>query len=189
MKNLMRGRTTFRNWLCLALLLSAMLSNPALAQDPKSWTTVGSAGTVNDEDTAEVELAGGGIARLDNAAPANTSAIIRYNVVAVDGLFTVGFPKMRVRYQDNGANAQVIVRLMEYDFTNNTAPNLVMEFDSNDHASSPSLQTRSLTSCGFGFNFTNKAYYIEAQLIRTAATGFPMLAVIQLSNAPANCVP
>ena len=182
--------TMLRKGLCLALLLGTMLSNPAFAQSPKSWTTVGSAGTVNDEDTALVELGGGGIARLENSAPAGTTAHIRYNVVAVDGLFGLGSPKrMRVRYQDNGSDAQVTVQLFEYDFANGGAPNLLMDFDSNNFASAPQLQTRSLNACGVEFDFTNKVYYLEVTLSRSAATGYPMLAAIQLSALPGSCAP
>jgi hypothetical protein len=96
---------------------------------------------------------------------------------------------MRVRYQDNGANAQVTVRLYEYDFANGGSPNLLMEFDSNDFASAPQLQTRSLPAACFNFDFTNKVYYLETTLSRSAATGYPMLAAIQLSALPGSCVP
>ncbi|MEW6733793.1 MAG: hypothetical protein AB1489_20865 [Acidobacteriota bacterium] len=189
MKKMTINQILFRQGLCLILTLLVAFSNSSLAQSNKSWTTVGSAGTVNDDDVSNVSLLGGGIAALSNTAPASTTAIIRYNVVAVDGLLVTGFPKMTVRYQDNGANAQVRVCLWEYDFT---TPQLtqVLCFDSNDFGSSGSLQTQSTEPCddaGFSFDFTHKAYYLEAQLIRTAATGFPKLATVHLSSVDVNC--
>ncbi len=176
--------------LCVAMMLSTLASQPALAQTNKSWTTVASAGTVNDQDTSKVELSGGGLASFNAAAAASDTAYIRYNVTAVDGLLATGLPVMRVRFQDNGATAQVVVSLMELDLTTGL-PKKILEMDSNDFAAAPYLQTQKTPDCAAypnGFNFTNKAYYIEAKLVRTAAGGFPRLAAIQLYTVSTTCM-
>jgi hypothetical protein len=176
--------------LCLAMLLT-LASQSAFAQNNKSWTTVASAGTVNDQDLSKVELSGGGLASFNAAAAASDTAYLRYNITAVDGLFVGGSPQMRVRFQDNGGNAQVVVYLMELNLSTGL-PKKILELDSNDFAAAPSLQTQKTGVCdafGSSFNFTDKAYYIEAKLVRTGAGGFPRLAAIQVYNTPANCVP
>lgn len=177
--------------LCLAVIASTLVSQPTLAQGSKSWTTVASAGTINDQDLGKIELSGGGLASFNAAAAANDTAYIRFNVTAVDGLLTAGSPRMRVRFQDNGANAQVVVTLMELNLTTGI-PKKILELDSNDFAAAPFLQVQKTGICdafGSTFNFTDKAYYIEVKLVRTAAGGFPRLAAIQLYSDPdANCV-
>ncbi|MDX2030158.1 MAG: hypothetical protein SF339_05790 [Blastocatellia bacterium] len=177
--------------LCVALAFSTLLTPSAQAQNSKAWTSVASAGTVNDQDQPYVELSGGGLASLNNAAPDSHTAFIRFNVTAVDGLFVAGYPQLRVRFQDNGANAQVVVSLMEYDFKTATLKK-ILELDSNDFASAPGLQTQKTDACAAfaltSFNFTDKAYYIDAKLIRTGAGGVPRLAVVQVYNNPASCV-
>ena len=184
--------TCLRLGFALAIILSTLISQPALAQNNKSWTTVASAGTVNDQDIPKVELSGGGLASLNATAAANDTALIRYNVVAVDGLFVGSYPQMRVRFQDNGGNAQVVVSLMEFDL-NTGVIKKILELDSNNFAAAPLLQTQKTGACDAfalsSFNFTNKAYYLDTKLIRTNAGGFPRLAAIQLYNNPASCVP
>ena len=190
-------KTSITNNICvrLALGLAVILSTfigQALAQGNKSWTTVASAGTVNDQDAGKIELSGGGLASFNGAAAANDTAYIRFNVTAVDGLLVAGSPRMRVRFQDNGSNAQVVVSLMELNLVTGI-PTKILELDSNNFAAAPSLQTQKTGACdAFGrtFNFTDKAYYIEAKLVRTTAGGFPRLAAIQLYSDPtSNCVP
>lgn len=186
--------TSIMNNICirLALGLAVILSTfigQALAQSNKSWTTVASAGTVNDQDIPKIELSGGGLVSFNAAAAANDTAYLRYNVTAVDGLFTLGHPQMRVRFQDNGGNAQVVVSLMALDLATGL-PQKILELDSNDFAAAPSFQVQKTGNCDAynkPFDFTNKAYYIEAKLVRTGAGGFPRLAAIQLFTVAATC--
>lgn len=189
--NRMMRWTMFSKGMCLGLALLAVLAVPAMAQGKKSWTTAGSAGTVDNNSLNIVSLGGGGVASLSAAAPPATTGNIRYNVVAVDGLFAVGFPKMTVRYQDNGPNAQVRLLLMRYPIAGGV-PQVMIEFDSNDYAAAPLLQTQSTNPCDAAittFDFSRYIYWIEAVLERTDDTGFPLLVAIQLSSVGANCVP
>lgn len=189
--------TSIMNSICarlalgLAVIVSTVLGQPALAQSKSAWTTVGSAGIVNESHFDLVDLSGGGIAQFQAGAPANTSALIRYNVTATSGLFgLLGTPiRMNVRFMDNNASANVIVRLKEYNFDAGLPATTIIEFNSNEQASSASLQNGyKMAACGFAFDFANKAYYLEVELNRTAASGNPKLATVQLSAMPGTCV-
>ena len=202
----------FSWFLTLILALSAALSTSpaALADDfvhNKAWTTVGSAGTVDEADAGKLVFQGGAVAFPEILPPLptaktaqvesnsllplptqTTSATIRYNVTAVDGLFEPGAELgMTVRYRDDGGWAHVIVRLYEQDIYTG-ATKLMLTFDSNAFIPSPYYQTQ-----GVGvalpypqFDFSSKAYFIEATLIKTSSTvsingGNPGLAIIKLN--------
>lgn len=177
---------TVRLGLFLMLTFLTVLARPALAQEVESWTTVGSAGTVNDDDVNVVNMVNN-IAQLTFDAP-NTTATIHYNVVATDGIFVVGVPRMRVLFTDNGANARVKVMLKAVNLQTGVTTT-VLELDSNDYGSSSNFQSQTTAPCAAaaGFNFSSHAYYIEAQLTRSGALGYPKLAAVQLYNQPSNC--
>ncbi|HKQ79738.1 MAG TPA: hypothetical protein VJ810_38950 [Blastocatellia bacterium] len=205
----------FSWFLALALALSAALSNSpaALADDfvyNKAWTTVGSAGTVDDADAGKLVFQGSSIAFPDILQPQpfptaqtahaasnaliplptqTTTATIRYNVTAVDGLFTPGAELgMTVRYRDDGGWAQVLARLYEQDIYTG-ATNLLLTFDSNAFITSPNYQTQSVgVAVPYPyFDFNQKAYFIEATLTKTSSSisingGRPGLAIIKLNT-------
>jgi hypothetical protein len=156
---------------------------PNLGAAPReAWTTVGSAGTVDEEDAGRVAFREG-VAELRADAPAQTQAEIRYNVVAVDGLFGGSARRLVVRYLDNGAEAQVIVRLKSYDiFTGATVT--LLTFDSNAFAPAAGFQAHGLMVCapGWEFNFSTKAYFVEVQLIKTGVQGNAAIGIVQLSS-------
>ena len=94
---------------------------------------------------------------------------------------------MTVRYRDDGGWAQVLVRLYEQDIYTGLTK-LMLTFDSNAFIPSPYYQTK-----GVGvplpypqFDFSQKAYFIEATLTRTSSSisinaGNPGLAIIKLN--------
>lgn len=206
-----RSRSKAISWfLVLSISLSAALSTSTTVMaddfvDRKAWTTVGSAGTVDEADAGKVVFQGSVVAFPEILPPlpkaqaalnpqgvlptVTTTATIRYNVTAVDGLFGSG-PNigMTVRYRDDGNWARVLVRLYEQDiFTGATS--LLLTFDSNSFQPSPNYQTY-----GAGepypngpFNFDQKAYFIEATLSKTSSAisifgGNPGLAIIKLNR-------
>lgn len=197
MKNSMMQYTRCGSWLCGALLLLTITFSPARAADDgsKIWTSVASAGTVDESDASEIAFAGP-FATFANAAPPVSRAIIRYNVVAVDGLFAQGgpvsWPALIVNYRDDGADARVVVYLREYEFganPMNPALNTRIVFDSDLYASSNDYQTRSIGNCGqfnaFEFvpnNQNVRAYFLEVHLIRNSASGEPGLGALALSR-------
>jgi hypothetical protein len=194
------------------MALSTVLSTSpvALADDfvhNKAWTTVGSAGTVDDADTGKLVFDGSAVSFPEILPPLPTAqtsqaesnaliilptettrATIRYNVTAVDGLFapSCGGLGMTVRFRDDGGWAQVLVRVFEQDiFTG--ATNLLVTFDSNAFLPSPNYQAQSVSGMNrsFSFDFSQKAYFIEATLTKTSISstingGKPGLAIIKL---------
>jgi hypothetical protein len=170
------------------------LLGSAPAQTPdnnKIWTTVGSTGTVDETDVNKVFFEGGKVqmgrvpsggsttvkkTKQQSAAflPQTQSAVIRYNVTPVAGLFipvnspckpganTV--PQLTVRYLATGG-ARVIVKLMEVDSATG-AEDALLTFDSTGKGDSNNYRVESVNECGpnWRFDFKNKAYYIEATL-------------------------
>ena len=170
--------------LSLTMMILAALTATAVAQS-KPWTTVGSTGIPDESDQV---IYTGNIVYLDG-----DSAVVRYNVVAVDGLFGAGpvatFPRMTVTFRDNGDNNHVVVRLRRAQI-NGTTVTTLLTLDSNDYASSGSFQTRTRTACGaaaFAYDFDNYAYFIEVTMSRTGLPVTPGVAEIKLDRT-ANCL-
>lgn len=201
----------FSRLLSLTLLLSALLI-PAAADDfpqLKCWTTVGSAGTVDEADRDKLVFQGANVSFPEILPPlpsvelpersqplANavalpqetTTATIRYNVVATDGLFQYGgCVGMLLRYRDDGDRARVFARLIELDL-NTGATVTRLTFDSNAFPASANFQTHSVGG-NFSFDFGQKAYYVEVTLTKVSSpivifgAGRPNLAAIQLCRS------
>jgi hypothetical protein len=167
--------TLIKNVCLLVLLLTV-----SVAAQSKPWTTAASTGTVDETDAAKVKFINGE-AYLDPALPAGTTATIRYNVVAVDNLLKLGTPQMTARFQDNGAGAQVIVRLKRYNFDPGAAPSLMIELDSNDFGALGAYQTQTVNGCGAPlFDFVHNAYFVEVELRKLAGDGVPRIGVVKL---------
>lgn len=154
----------------------------------KIWTTVGSDGTVDEASAGRVffdhsivqmgrPLAGpttsGNHALL---APQTQSAVIRYNVTPVNGLFTLtphtctgsSCPgrKLTLRYLAVGNGARVVANLIEVDLaTGVETPRLTFSSSSFPAANRYQVQSAPLV-CEplLLFDFKRKAYYIEATL-------------------------
>lgn len=198
--------------LSFALFLTTTLAASSTARADvdswfKAWTTVGSAGTIDEASTSKLVMQGAtisfpeilpperGIISADSTAfaiqiPQETvTGVVRYNVVATDGLFENGaFLGMKSRFRDDGNNAQVVLRLFEINITTG-ATSLVLTLDSNDFPASANYQTQSVsTFVGNRINFLENAYFIEATLIQKRSPltpiggGRPGLAVIQLQK-------
>jgi hypothetical protein len=107
-----------------------------------------------------------------------TSAVIRYNVVAVDGLFAprVAAPsarghQLKLRYLATGAGARVTARLIEVDFASG-AETTLLTFDSAAFPGAAGYHDNLVADCGppRPFDFVRKAYYIEVTLTRGSVT-------------------
>ena len=142
MKNLRMKLTTGLKSLFVLALVVAGLAATSQAQTVlgQPWTTIGAAGTVDD---GEVSFTG------PLAYLASEGAVLRYNVVSVDGLFaTSGAMPTRTiltaRFRDNGDNNHVIVRLKSQRLTGANAGDIttLMTIDSNDYPGSSSFQSR-----------------------------------------------
>jgi hypothetical protein len=188
------------------LLLTATLANTSVARADtdywlKAWTTVGSAGTVDEADTDKIVLQGSTIgfpellpptrqqSAFEVGLPLETvTAVVRYNVVATDGLFEGGnYLGMRSRFRDDGNNAQVILRLIEVNIETGASA-VVLTLDSNAFTANANYQTQGVSAfIGSRINFHDNAYFIEATLIQKRSSvalfgGRPGISVIQLNR-------
>jgi hypothetical protein len=176
--------------LSLVFYLLILTLASAHAQTPEKdriWTTIGSAGTVDVADVGKVffdksKVQMGRVAVIQGAVNKRRaivgqlqSAVIRYDVTAVDGLFrpivpSFG-PQLTLRYLDTGPNARVVAKVVEVDLANG-AETVFLTFDSNGSPAGTNYQT-DLTQprcAGWRFDFQHKAYYIEATLTTSVLT-------------------
>lgn len=194
-------------WIALAAgLVFCSLNGWAQTPDQnRLWTTVGSDGTVDEASVGKVFFDRGVVqkgrplvvASSAAAAPASAavlqqteSAVIRYNVTAVDGLFTSGGLQMTVRFLDEGPGARVVAKFIEVDLATG-AESTRLTFDSNAPGV-PVLKVYHVhrvadcSATGGRFDFVRKAYYIEATLTTSSilsgsAAG---IQIIQLGKDP-----
>lgn len=184
----------------------------------KHWTTVGSAGTVDEADVSKIEfnknivqLKGSGAIVVKGVAKAeavNTesrtpeatteaivsipseTAVIRYNVTPVDGLYTAspygtGYNALGMTVRYLAVQGRVVVRLVEVDvFTGVEVER--MKFDSSTQQAATGYVTRGVgyPLPNWKFDFTQKAYYVEATLSRSAIVvgGSAGLAVVKINS-------
>lgn len=171
-----------------AVLALAVSVWSGLAQGTsKSWTSPGSAGTVDETDTAKINFTNS-IAQLSPTAVAPVGAVIRYPVVPVDGLLerasSVFNYTLSVRYTDTDTSAagKVLVSLRQYSLATGRTTTL-LTFNS-DYTGRQ--QTWTGSSCAaFQFDFLNNAYWLEATLTKSAAGAD--VAVRGLNLHPAGC--
>ena len=180
MKTKMTNLTFGSRFLCGLLLALATMLGTASAQDiNKLWTSVGSTGTVDDADTDKLRFTGPLV--VTNAGAPGTKAIVRYNVVAVDGLFAnltpTSWPALIVRYNTLNGRGHVVARLKEYIMSGpqQGQTNTLIIVDSDEFPQDVDFQTRSLGNCGnFGhFQFASgqiaRSYFVEVEI--TSHTG------------------
>lgn len=183
--------------LSLFLALGIALGAPSAAwAQSKPWTTVGSAGTV-DEGSANIVTLDGpnalltGFRRFGRRGSFGT---IRYNIVAVDGVFEPrGAVGMRVRYRatvdplaENLADSRVLVQLIEVNLSTGISTTRLV-LDSNNFPPSNDFQIQGVNTCvdpNF-FDFSSNAYYIDVTLRkRNRFAGIPALQTIEVSGDP-----
>lgn len=195
MKTLTMKLTTLSNALCLALALLTLTGAAAAQDNLKIWTAAASTGTP-DEASQNLVSFTESVATISAGGPA--TVLLRYNVTAVDGLFSgllnaTNWPTMIVRYRDNHSSAaQVIVELKEHIIAGPDAgqTNTLITFNSDEFPQLPGYQTQSLGNCGNfgGFQFLRpnaaRVYFVEARLIRNSNVnqGSPGLAGIAITR-------
>ncbi len=193
---------TFSNrstaWLFLLAGFCALGSAEAQTPDSnKLWTTVGSAGTLDEADTgkvffdrAKVQM---GQPRPSSstgpaAAPKTTTAtatgtavgivqtrtaVIRYNVTPVDGMFPPPValpPTIGTQFRVRFLDTGTGARVVARLVEANLASGSEvtrLTFDSNNFLAADTYQVRQVGECNRRFDFVGKAYYIEATLSLT----------------------
>lgn len=169
--------TTIRLATAIAIVTAATAASAA------PWTSVGSAGVVDDADTGLVDFASGE-ARMRADAATGSVLNLRYNIVALEGFTGLNQVAWLARFRDNGAGSRLRLFLRQYHPNGTTST--IDTFDSNSYASAVGYQTR--TRCtAVDWDFAGGPYYIEAELTRSADGGMPALGLMSLTNA--NCTP
>jgi hypothetical protein len=196
---------SFRH-VALAVCFVLSVVSGAQAQTPdndRAWTTIGSAGSVDEADVSKVffensKVQMGQIPVIQVGAKKRRiigqqtqSAVIRYNVTAVDGLFTpmpgcrtelCPGPQLSFRYIADGPSARVVVKLIEVDLaTGVEAVRLTID----SAVSSPGKGYRTdfgAPACDarWRFDFKKKAFYIEARLTTNSLAAVGSVAGIQM---------
>lgn len=179
---------------CGVLLLTIALAAPmeAAPTNQKPWTMIGSDGTVH-LGTFSFQ---GASAFLDNSSD---GGIIRYNVVAVDGLRDTDGPgagpahiRLTARFRDADAASRVTVNLRRTRISDGFTANVPgVSLDSNNYPASNSFQTRN-TVCASTqvFDFLDYVYYVEVVLTRGAGAGniAPAISAIQIGWDDSPCL-
>jgi hypothetical protein len=157
---------TITGAMAMALLLNA---GAAMAADGV-FTTIGSAGTVDEANVSAVVL-GAVSAAIPSSKPVNTSATIRYNVLAAEGIDALwDGPMMEVRYKDAGTGERVRASLKGYNIrTGVTSTILTFDSDTQPQSTSSRLGVVFPTGCfsSFRFNFIDNVYFVEATLTKS----------------------
>jgi hypothetical protein len=171
----------------LVLTLTSIPAVQGAATSTKPWTTIGSAGA----EHLGTFTYQNGIAFLSSP-----SGIIRYNVVAVDGLMETGpvlaHIRMAARFRDPDAASRVTVNLRRTRLSDGFTANVPGVFlDSNNYPAG-NFQTRN-TVCAstLAFDFVNYVYYVEVILTRAAGAIAPAIEAIQIGwdNGPCLVAP
>jgi hypothetical protein len=174
-RNPMNTRATLIRCALGALLFGSVANALAEVDEHKPWTAVASTGTVDEADAGIVSLSSG---------TATVTAVgtldIRYNVVAVDGVFSPGDGiQMAVRFLDNGVSARVKLTLYQYNIASGVGTP-ILTFDSDGFPAAGGYQDQTIALCGPPWlDFVNNAYYVQASVSKTAAGGSAGLAIIQ----------
>jgi len=193
--------------IALCFVFSILSAQAQIPDVDKNWTTVGSAGTLDEKsvgkvffDQSKVQMGSvvGGTTTTTTGNPGlistqTDSAVIRYNVTAVDSFFvprvcrTNRFlssldVRLTLRYLASGPGARVVANLIEVDLATGTeTPRLTFDSARPGLSLSDNYQVQSISVCGrpWNFDFQNKAYYIEARLtvnsIVISAAGIQMI--------------
>lgn len=178
----MQRRSIYLKGLTLFLAIAMIVAVPLAARaENRAWTTVGSAGTVDEANLLNFTTTGAKV-EIKSTAKLPATLVVRYNIVALEDLFD-DVIKLDVRYLDNGKEAQVVVALKQYNLATG-AMSTLLKLDSDTFPASGSYQLQSVEVWNNKFDFEENAYFIEAQLKKTGAKGTPGLAAIKLDTGP-----
>jgi len=149
---------------------------PRLAGDPTAgsshyWNSVGSAGTI-DEDDLDIAKLGGPTITILNSASVPATLNVRYDVTVSETFIGTNVEDILGGfYVDNGPDAQVTLKLKSLNMTTGAITTL-MEFDSDDFPQSSTGQVQYvLPGSGVTYNFNTTVYWVEAAIIRTSSAG------------------
>jgi hypothetical protein len=158
------SRTRMLIQLVTFVFIAAWMGASPVAAQEAAWTTVGSAGTVDEEDLLLVQL-GTPVPGAVSMRPVLRGALnVRYNVVAVNGLLGEATLVLTARYLDRGDGQRVFLELKEYNLNTGLTTTL-LTLDSDAFPASDQFQTQSVGCEGVPFtnlDFSQNAYFVDA---------------------------
>jgi hypothetical protein len=179
--------STFSSALLLALTFIVPLHSAVTSTQP--WTMIGSDGS---------EHSGTYTHSAAIAFLSSPSGVIRYNVVAVDGLLDTDGPLiwpgrafLRARFRDPSTASRVTVNLRRTRISDGFTANVPGLFlDSNTFPVSGGFQTRQVHPCAGvpPFDFVNYVYYVEVILTRASGDISPAIEAIQIGYDDSLCI-
>ena len=181
----------FFGWAIVLTLAGAVSVQADTFERNKAWTSVGSAGILTRPDLDKVRFDG---PSLTFAAGQTGQVTVRYNVVAVDGLFAGIGDRMGFRLDLNYLDAvqwgsNVSARLLDVDI-NGAGSHQLLTFNSENYPQVSRFQRQSVSTCmDYNFDFGERAIYLEVTIGRSAGTpGAPNPILRGLQVAPVACV-
>jgi len=183
-----RSITTFRIAL-LGLAATLLLGFSSMGGSEWRFTSmIGSAGILTNQNLSRHKTVGPRV-EIHPDAPNSTKLDVRYPVTWSDpDYFTTNDDfYWYVRFRDNGSNARVLLKLKSYDMVTGEIQ-VLATFDSNDYPQSNEYQFESIYmgDSGWGFDWDNFMYYVDARIERSSSAGKPGLAgiVVWSSDVP-----
>jgi hypothetical protein len=154
--------------------------------DPtRAWTSVGATGTLDESSIGLARFGSNGAVAVLESVPLPATLTIRYNVVAVDGLFATGSEGLphclNVGVRDNGAGAHVVVRVKEVGLGDVGTPRTLATFNSDLTEPAPDYRRNLVCTHQLAFDFYRHAYFVEAQLVKTSRDGEPGLQMMNIA--------
>ena len=167
-----------RTILFATIMATLTAGSAAWAQPAQPWTTVGSAGTVDEADLLKVHLGTpvpGAVAMRPDAFGIRGAFVhIRYNVVALPGILGNTGLTLTSRFLDRGAGDRVFIEFKQYGLSTGLTTTL-LTLDSNMFPGSPVFQVQGVfTPRGARcapltppLDFTNNSYFMDVTISRS----------------------
>ncbi len=159
-----------------AFVALALVASAARTVSAQAWTSVGSAGTVDESDAGVVAFS---LSDVTVRGTAPESVVMRYNVVPVAGVVGGDSLIFTSRYRDSGTQTRIFLSLRGKNINTGTTTTIAT-LDSDAFPQNVNPQTRSVLVCSRTLDFANNAYYVEAVVIRSTAGGLLALSNLKL---------
>ena len=155
-----------------ALFMDGVLPSAAGTGEKMPWSAAASTGLPDEADAAEIKFTAERV-QFKSGADLPATAVIRYNITALNSLANFDFAVMAASLEDNGESARVLLELVEYGIDTNDSQ-VILTLDSNDLVESDEPQLAS-KDCGGNFDFADNTYIVKATLEKTGSGGTPAL--------------
>lgn len=160
------------------LLASGLGASEAWAQG--CWTTVGSTGSVDEQDLGIFEVVNSMIGIKSTVGVEVLD--LCYNVVDEEMLHDGTSTSMTVRFRDNDAASYVNIGLRSVDLATGVE-STILSFDSNAFPVAAGFQTRTVSVVTSGFDFTKKAYYLRVKIYKSNPNANPQLQAVRICRS------